>query len=202
MTRYENLNGLAKAVKQEQPKHGELQAEARHRVGPGFATVAEAARYLRLNPRRVGEVLKAHDAPLNPAGRVRWTTLWGALWQIHQVPETAYDIMMQPLLTVAEVAEHAGVCERSILRDTDRQRPHYGLPRFVQLSERARRFHPTMINCWDMQETIEDWMQVSVPAPRLPRGLRPRGKLAKLAVTGSISDSPAVIGKNDIRPLV
>lgn len=202
MTRYEDLNRLAKAVSRKQPKHFEIQAEARQRMGPGFATVAEAARYLRLNPRRVGEILKAHDASLNPAGRVRWTTLWAALWQIHQVPETAYDTMMQPLLTVAEVAEHAGVCERSILRDTDRQRPHYGLPRFVQLSERARRFHPVMINRWDMQEPIEDWMQVSVPVPRLPRGLRPRGKTANLEVIGPISDTPVIIGKNDIRPLV
>lgn len=174
MTRYEDLDRLAKMVAQEQPKHVGLQAEARQRLGPGFATAPEAARYLQVSSRRVQEVLKTCGTHLNGAGRVQWTTLWAALWQIQEVPEAAYDMMMQPLLTVGEVAKIVGVTDRSILRDTDRSRPRYGLPRHIQISERARRFHPVMIECWEMQEPIENWMQVAASPPRLPRGLRPR----------------------------
>lgn len=175
MTRYESLKRLAEMAVQEQPKQDEgVKAEARQRVGAGFATVPEASCYLQVSPRRVREVLKAYEAPLNPAGRVQWTTLWSALWRIQQVPADAYEMMMQPLLTVAEVAERVGVAERSILRDISRPYPRYGLPRHIQLSERARRFHPLMIECWEVQEPIANWMHASAPASRLPQGLRRR----------------------------
>lgn len=190
MSRHVNLDRLTKTAAQEEPKHA------------SFATTADAACYLRLNSRRVRDVLEAHGAPLNPAGRVRWATLWMALWHIPEVPETAYDMMMRPLLTVAEVADRVGVTERSILRNTDRQRSRYGLPRHVQLSERARRFHPMMILAWEMQEPIEDWMQATAQAPRLPRGLRPRLVRSDSRISpaeSQSSDHRAGIGRNDNR---
>jgi len=205
MMRHEDFQRLASAASKAGQEQAQLHAKALRHVGPDFATAAEAARYLRLSPRRICDVLKEMDAPVNAAGRVPWRRLWKMLWQIQEVPETAHDIMMQPLLTVSDVAARVGVTERSIIRDTDRAYPRYGLPRHVQLSERARRFHPTMVELWELQEPLPEWMRPEPVRPRLPRGVRPRPLRSDgpLAPHGQpASDNPEHIGKNDNRPFV
>ena len=144
-------------------------------AGPGLASVSAVADHLRIGRRSIADVLAAHRVPVMRTRRVRWDALWQALWQIPTVPPDAYDAMMAPLLTVADVAEITGMSTRSILRDGDRARSAYALPRHVRLSERNRRYHPEMIHLWAMQQPLEDWMRPVKTRPKsLARALRPR----------------------------
>lgn len=171
-------------------------------VGPGLVTLPEVADYLQIGRRSIRCVLQEHGVPVNPAGRVRWADLWKVLWLIPEVPPAQYSMMMRPLLSVAETANRVGVCAKSIIRDSGRKHPRYGLPRHLQLSDRTRRFHPEMILLWEMNEALEDWMHPV--ASRVPqfRGLRPRRPTSKQQIPpaeAQSSDKPAGKVKNDNR---
>lgn len=176
--------------------------QAARGIGPGLATLSEVADYLRIGRRGVRCILREHSVSLNAAGRVKWADLWRELWLIPSVPPAHYSMMKHPLLSVTETASRVGVCAKSILRDTDRKRPKYGLPRHVQLSERNRRFHPEMILMWELNEALEDWMQpVASRGPQF-RGLRPRLVASNDRISAAkpqSSDNPAGNGKNDNR---
>jgi len=146
-------------------------AHARLR-GAGHATTADLSLYLGMSLRTVPEVLDEHGIRTNRAGRTMWADIWEKLWHIPEVPAERHELMRKPLLTVEQVAERAGMSPRSILRDGDRGRSRYGLPRHVQLSPRRRRYHPEMILLWEMEMPLEDWMR---PVTRRARmGLKPR----------------------------
>lgn len=140
--------------------------------GSGHATNSELSIYFGISPRLVPKVLEGQGIKINRARRVSWSEVWDRLWNIRSVPAPHHDIMRRPLFTVDEVVERAGVSSRSILRDANRARPHYGLPRFTQLSARCRRYHPEMVHLWEMELPLEDWMR---PIKRRSRsGLKPR----------------------------
>jgi hypothetical protein len=140
--------------------------------GAGHASASDLSVYLCVSLRAVPEVLKEQGIKTNRAGRTDWSDVWEKLWYIPDVPAAYHDIMRKPLLTIEEVADRVGVSARSILRDGDRARTRYGLPRHVQLSPRRRRYHPEMIHLWEMDLPLEDWMRAVNRRPRV--GLQPR----------------------------
>jgi hypothetical protein len=146
--------------------------QAAHAIGAGMATSAEIASYLRVSDRLMPMLLQTKKLTCNRAGRFTWEQVWNTLWHIPQVPPEQYQKMKIPLLDVTDVAERAGVCERSVLRDGNRKAPRYGLPRHIQLSKRVRRYHPSMIFLWEIDEALEDWMQPVRSKMNRRRGLR------------------------------
>jgi hypothetical protein len=141
---------------------------------PLLTTKSMLADHLVVSTRNVANVLSEHGIEPNPAGRYDWRRVWSKLWHIHDVKQSQVTTMQSPLLTIEDVAPLVGVSARSILRDGDRARPHYGLPRFIQLSPRARRYHPEMILLWQLEAPLEDWLKPVVKQGR--RGVRPRIK--------------------------
>lgn len=144
------------------------------RLSGDLATRGEVAAYLSIASRSTGPILDAFDVKPNRAGRYEWARIWNALWHIPNVPREHSTMMRQTLLTVADVAELIGVSPRSILRDGDRSRSRYELPRFVQLSPRARRYHPLMIFQWQAELPLDEWMRPVQQRQRISRGLRRR----------------------------
>lgn len=202
MTTYEKFAAITPQDCGAQKASDVARDQAARGIGPGFATLSDVADYLRINSRSVRCILQENAVPLNAAGRVKWVDLWKELWLIPNVPTAHYSMMKHPLLSVTETASRVGVCAKSIIRDTDRKRPKYGLPRHVQLSKRNRRFHPEMILMWELNEALEDWMQpVASRGPQF-RGLRPRLVASNDQTSATklqSSDRPAGKGKNDNR---
>ena len=151
-----------------------LQSDSLRLTQPLLTTKSVLADHLVVSARNVANVLSEHGIEPNPAGRYDWRRVWSKFWNIHDVKQTQIAIMQSPLLTVEDVAPLVGVSARSILRDGDRARPRYGLPHFIQLSQRARRYHPEMILLWQLEAPLEDWMKPVVKRGR--RGVRPRIK--------------------------
>ena len=202
MTTYEKFAAITPAYCGVQKASDVARDQATRGIRPGLATLSEVADYLRINSRGVRRILQEHAVPLNAADRVKWADLWKELWLIPSVPSASYSMMKLPLLSVTETASRVGVCAKSIIRDTDRKRPRYGLPRHLQLSERNRRFHPEMILMWELDEALEDWMQpVASREPRF-RGLRPRHVASNDRISSAKPqpfDKPAGKRKNDSR---
>lgn len=146
--------------------------QAAHAIGAGMATSSEIASYLRVSNRTMPMLLQAKKLTCNRAGRFTWEQVWNTLWHIPQVPPEQYQKMKTPLLDLTDVAERAGVCERSVLRDGNRKEPRYALPRHIQLSPRMRRYHPSMIFLWEIDEALDDWMQPVRSKMTRRRGLR------------------------------
>lgn len=125
----------------------------------GFASASDLGTYLGVSQRRAKNVLECFGIKTNRAGRTRWINVWDILWNIHNVPAQHHELMKRELLNIEQVAGRVGVSPRSILRDGDRSRSLYDLPRHVQLSPRRRRYHPEMILLWEMELPLEDWMR-------------------------------------------
>mgnify|MGYP003139314335 CR=1 FL=1 len=141
-------------------------------IGAGLATSSEVASYLRISGRSLPMLLAEGKLKCNRAGRFAWADIWRDLWQIPDVPPSQYGRMKASLLTTVEVAQRAGVSDRSILRDGKRKTSLYGLPRHLQLSTRLRRYHPAMIFLWETGESLEDWMRPVRTKSTQRRGLR------------------------------
>lgn len=127
--------------------------------GAGYANTSDLCAYLGVSQRSVPKVLAELGVKTNRAGRTSWASVWENLWKIRDVPTPYHELMKRALLDPDQVAERVGVSPRSILRDGDRARSRYELPRHIQLSERRRRYHPEMILLWEMELPLEDWMK-------------------------------------------
>lgn len=128
-------------------------------------SLSGVALYLAVSPAVARGILADRAITRRVGGRYHLSDLWRSLWSISHVSDPDIATMCEPLLTVSEMAEIAGVSERTIRRAGDTRSPTWALPRHVDLSPRVRRYLRPLVAAWALQIPPEAWL---TPAPRRP----------------------------------
>lgn len=147
-------------------------------------TIAEIARHLSVSRTIAIDILRNHQCRKLPGNRYDLTDIWYRFWRVRSVPLMYLEAMAQPLLTVAEVAERAGVTEHTIRRAGNSRNPRWNLPPHVDLGPRCRRYLPLHIEYWLRSEPLPHWLEPQ--AGPISGSLRPRSKTVLSQLTGAI----------------
>lgn len=149
------------------------------------------SQYLAVSPAVARAIVADRAITRHVGGRYDLRDLWLSLWGIGDVPGDQIPQMSEPLVTVTEVAQLAGVSERTIRRAGDSRSLEWSLPPHVDLGPRVRRYLRPLVAAWALQTPPDAWL---MPAPR-------RAILGgSLLLRGRAGGQTSTIGQNTNQP--